>query len=944
MAISIYYQNVNGLRTKTDTSLINSSILGHDVICLTETYLNSSVTDSEFFCSDYTVFRRDRCLSQSRKSDGGGVLIAVRSTLQATMVSTFDSDAEDMWVSVECAVGRIYVCCVYLPPGDMESFLTFLQSISMLRDNYPENLFVIVGDFNLPSIVWHRSDDGNLEPSEGSDLRSREFLDTYRYCNLLQFNHITNENDKVLDLVFSNFPCIHDVQSCSDSLVGLDRHHPAIEFLVNRALPRELRDDPTLIYFFNRADYAAINAELLNINWPDKFANRNIDDAVCVFYNVIYGLINVYVPHQPVPRRRYPIWYSASTVRTIREKLRFHRRWKVYGDRGDYLTFTILRKRTKTLIKSDYVSYVKSIQSQLIESPNRLWSFVRHRRGGCTGIPVAMKFQDEYANNTKDICSLFAQYFNSVFNDDTNADPLCLVSGKGMEPWFDENDVLRGLNEVNPRAGAGPDKLPGYFIKYCATSLAKPLFLIFSASLRSGSFPREWRRGFVLPVFKSGDRSDVSHYRPISILSLTSKVFEKIIYSKLLYVLKPHLIVEQHGFLPGRSVETNLITYTNFIHNAFNGSNQVDAIYTDFSKAFDRIDHNILMRKLSQFEIPQGLLAWLGSYITDRFQAVRVGNFVNAFHRVSSGVPQGSHLGPILFLAYINDITVCFEHSRFLLYADDCKIFLDLNCNSDCSNLQSDLDRFHKYCTDNSLFLNYNKCSKITFSRSRYPLNFSYILGGTALQSVDRICDLGVMFDCKLSFNLHVDYIIPKALKRLGFIIRTCRSFTNINCIRVLYIAYVSSVLSYASTVWNPQYTVSINRIESVQHRFMRYVTHKIYLPYCDYGLRCRVLDFQTLQQRRLACDLLFIYKLSNNFIDSSELVGELRFHVPPYRTRGDLVFRLNQSNTNAYFNSPIQRVLNSFNSHCGGIDIFNTPLSAFRRFLRGLGGKVSRR
>ncbi|XP_071055009.1 uncharacterized protein [Onthophagus taurus] len=397
----------------------------------------------------------------SHKTDGGGVLIGVRKCLRASPAPGFNSDAEDVCLSVECAIGCVFVCCVYLPPGDPESISVFLRKMSSIRDAYPDNLILIVGDFNLPNIVWYRWNDGNLVPSGGGDLRSGEFLETYRYCNLWQFNDISNDNLKILDLILSSTACIQEVKSCPDPLVGLDRHHPAVESLVDGARPKELRDDPTLKYFFNRVDYETFNNVLLDHNWSDRLVGRSVDDAVSVFYSTIHDLIDAHVPHRQLPKRRFPIWYSASTMRAIREKLRFHRRWKIYGDRADYLTFTILHNRTKTLTKSDYDNYIKSIQSQLIECPDRLWSCVKHRRGGCAGIPTTMKFCGVHADNSQDICSLFALYFNSVFIDGNPSVPSRVMPIGGFAPWFGEEDVLCALNKVDAKAGDGPDKLPG---------------------------------------------------------------------------------------------------------------------------------------------------------------------------------------------------------------------------------------------------------------------------------------------------------------------------------------------------------------------------------------------------------------------------------------------------------------------------------------------------
>ena len=222
----------------------------------------------------------------------------------------------------------------------------------------------------------------------------------------------------------------------------------------------------------------------------------------------------------------------------------------------------------------------------------------------------------------------------------------------------------------------------------------------------SAQFNKSWKSANVIPVFKSGNRSDIENYRPISILPAVAKVFECLVRDILFNLLKNCIIPQQHGFFPGRSTATNLMEFIDFTISSFEDGLQVDAVFTDFKKAFDRISHEILLSKLHMIGVNSRLLLWIKSYLSERVQMVKLGGVVSDPYGVGSGVPQGSHLGPLLFLLFINDVKNCFHHSQCLLYADDLKIFRTVSVKSDCSLLQNDLQRFYKWCIDNQLELN----------------------------------------------------------------------------------------------------------------------------------------------------------------------------------------------------------------------------------------------
>ncbi|TLM13355.1 reverse transcriptase family protein, partial [Acinetobacter baumannii] len=277
-----------------------------------------------------------------------------------------------------------------------------------------------------------------------------------------------------------------------------------------------------------------------------------------------------------------------------------------------------------------------------------------------------------------------------------------------------------------------------------------------------------WKRSFVVPVFKSGDKHNIANYRPISKICAIPKMFERIVYDFLFPLIRPHIIEQQHGFISHRSTETNLCEFLDYVLSSMEDGHQVDVVYTDYSKAFDRINFDILIEKLHGLGVHGDLLRWLESYVRDRSQAVTFNGFCSSFAPVPSGVPQGSHLGPMLFNIYVNDVPNVFRKSKFIMYADDKKVYKVIRSLNDCLELQDDLNNLFVYCQNNLLTVNTNKCTIITFSRGRSNILYDYSINGQTLVRTTVVRDLGIYLDSSLIFDFHVNEIVNKAFRMLG--------------------------------------------------------------------------------------------------------------------------------------------------------------------------------
>ena len=571
------------------------------------------------------------------------------------------------------------------------------------------------------------------------------------------------------------------------------------------------------------------------------------------------------------------------------------------------------------------------------------WKFVNTKRTRHE-IPGKVHLGSTSAPTQATAANLFAEFFGSVYSPQVGVAPA-LSSGSSSYDAVNMHSIsisigqiYSKLNSLDTSKGPGYDGIPPLFLKECCFILARPLWHIFNSSLDKGIFPEAWKTTLVTPVFKAGDRSDVRNYRPICKLSVMPKVFEELITEQLTPCLTKVICDEQHGFVPGRSTTTNLAVYHCFVSDALEAGRQVDTVYTDFRKAFDSVDHYILHRKLATIGICGSLLAWIISYLEGRVQVIRVWDRLSDPVNATSGVPQGSHLGPLLFLLFINDLNEVFMHSRFLMYADDLKIFRTISGSLDINLLQADLTRFEQWCTVNRMRLNTVKCVLLRSHRSVSGIPSMYMLCDTTLSEVAEVQDLGVLFTTGLDFRNHYRNITCKAMKTLGFIARFGKHFKHIRTLKLLFVALVRPQIEYASVIWSPRHKQYTNLIERIQHKFLRLAMRTSGRPMLfsdhNYGPALLKTRLHTLSDRRVCSDLLFIYKVFHGQINCQELVERICFHAPQRSLRPRPLFVSRVPTYHYYSADPINRAADELNQCPVEIDLFLTSFASFRTLI----------
>lgn len=435
------------------------------------------------------------------------------------------------------------------------------------------------------------------------------------------------------------------------------------------------------------------------------------------------------------------------------------------------------------------------------------------------------------------------------------------------------------LKNMKVDKASGPDCLPNRVLKECATQLAPGITAIFQRSVDDGELPTDWRNANVAPIFKKGDRHLAENYRPVSLTSVLSKQLEHIICHHMLNHLDKHSVLTSlnHGFRSGYSCETQLVVTAHDIVNSYDKNEQVDIMILDFSKAFDTVPHNKLLHKLDSYGIRGPLHKWLNSFLSQRqMRVVNEGEFSREVP-VLSGVPQGTVLGPLLFLCHINDLPECVK-SQTRLFADDCLLYRPIKHERDHVILQDDLNQLHAWANRWGMRFNGKKCYVLSVqSKSSHFYN----INNQILQQVPQNPYLGLTFSEDLKWNVHINNVIKKSNSTLGFLRRNLKHCPK-DCKKNAYISLVRSQLEYGSIIWDPYIQKDIDRLERTNRLAARFITN-------DYKSReegsvtnmLQDLGLPPLQDRRRDLRLTFLFKVVEGLVPAIDINDYLRKQRP---------------------------------------------------------------
>ena len=821
-----------------------------DLAGVCETWLTPDISNAEIEIVGYRLFRRDR--SNIRPGRGGGVLLYIKDNIVSNVYEDiFNFHCEALFCEINIDHNNLLVGVCYRSPTceDIET----KNLLNLIRKASAKDL-VIMGDFNYPNIDWL-----NIT----SDRAGEDFLNLTFDCFLKQHVTFPTRGQNCLDLVITSDDNNVDNLELLEPLMNSDHNGLGFKLLIDCKI-----NDSSIIsnLNFNKANFDSINKYLNAIDWNEKLNNLDVGTQWSTFCETLHSSLENNVPKRIGKKQFLPKWFCRAAVIARKKK---YQAWVLYRNyKTDYAYTNYKQARNKCILiyRNCKYNYERSIANNIKTDPKSFYAYVRSKNSLNDYVGPVKNKDGEMIKDKNGICCELNNYFASVFTDETSLGDLpvdinCVLTHKITTVELTEDLIFNKLKGLKPNKSAGVDALPSKLLKEVASNIARPLYLIFSNTLQTGELPEDWRKSNITPIFKSGTKSEAKNYRPISLTSHVCKVLESIIKDQVVdYLTKCNLInLSQHGFLRNRSCATNLLTYVNTVGKWLDEGSAVDTVYLDFSKAFDSVPHNRLLIKLKMHGIDGNVLNWISGWLKERKQRVVLGNEKSNWVNVLSGVPQGSVLGPLLFLIYVNDLEDNIKN-LMLKFADDAKLFSKIVQYDNF--LQEDLNILKEWSVKWGLKFNIDKCKIMHMGKSN-P-NTVYSIDNTALKVITEERDLGVVMSSDFKSSAQCIQATKTANKIVGIIKRkfTCR---KLNLMLNLYKSLVRPHLEYCNSVWNPHYQKDIKLLEDVQRRFLRLIEGFEQLTYEE---RLQKARLTTLQTRRLRLDLIEVYKIMHGLIN----------------------------------------------------------------------------
>uniref|UniRef100_A0A8K9UUU4 Reverse transcriptase domain-containing protein n=1 Tax=Oncorhynchus mykiss TaxID=8022 RepID=A0A8K9UUU4_ONCMY len=685
----------------------------------------------------------------------------------------------------------------------------------------------------------------------------------------------------LIDIILTNFPSKYTSavfnQDLSDHcLIACIRNGSAVKRPPLITVKRSLK------HFSEQA----FLIDLAGVSWKDIDLIPSVEDAWIFFKNAFLTILNKHAPFKKFrTRNRYSPWFSPDLTALNQHKNVLWRSALASNSPRDMQLFREARNHYTQAVKAK-ASFFKQKFASCNTNSKKFWDTVKSMENKNTSsqLPTALKIGNTVTTDKSTIIENFNKHFSTAGHAFHLATPTPVNSTapptatRPSLPHFSFSqihsaDVLKELQNLDPYKSPGLDNLDPFFLKLSAEIVATPITSLFNLSFVSSEIPKDWKAAAVIPLFKGGDTLDPNCYRPISILPCLSKVFESQVNKQITDHFESHhtFSAMQSGFRAGHGCTSATLKVLNDILTAIDKKHYCAAVFIDLAKAFDSVNHHILIGRLNSLGFSNDCLAWFTNYFSDRVQCVKSEGLLSGPLAVSMGVPQGSILGPTLFSVYINEVALAAGESLIHLYADNTILYTSgPSLDTVLTTLQASFNAIQLSFRGLQLLLNTSKTKCMLFNRSLpAPTHLSNIttLDGSDLEYVDNYKYLGVWLDCKLSFQTHIKHLQSKVKSRIGFLFRNKASFTHA-AKHTLVKLTILPILDFGDVIYKIASNTLLNKLDAVYHSAIRFVTKAPYTTHhCDlYAL----VGWPSLHTRRQTHWLHVIYKT---------LLGK----VPPY-------------------------------------------------------------
>ena len=692
--------------------------------------------------------------------------------------------------------------------------------------------------------------------------------------NLIQEpTHFTEISSSIIDLVLTSNKNSVLLSGVGEPFLEQNIRYHCPVFCILEFNKSSCKSFTRHIWLYDRGDYDGLRDALSKSDWT-AIQHNNIDIYANQVTDLILNTAKTFIPNKNViVRKTDPPWLTAKIKKMMRKRKRLYDKFKQSKTDSNMVKYKRYRNKVTNEIRKSKKSVTDKLSNKLLDSklqPKDYWrtlkQFIKPHQS--SSIPP-LNANGTILDDDSDKANFLNDYFTKQTSlDDSHASlPATPLENTSTLNSLNitQAEVHETLMSLNVGKAVGPDTISNRLLQELALPLSAPLCNLFNFSLRTGQVPSSWKEAHVTPIHKKNDPSDVSNYRPISLLNTMGKVLEKIVHKHVFNYFRDNNILTalQSGFVPGDSTVNQLLDLYNTFCKSLDDSKEVRAVFCDISKAFDRVWHRGLLYKLRRAGITGSLLSWFSHYLQDRKQRVVLPGASSNWSSVQAGVPQGSILGPLLFLLYINDIVEDI-HSSIRLFADDTSLYIIVEDPLDAAvTLNSDLSKIHRWASQWLVTFNPSKSESLLFSRKvNYLYHPPLTMNCQHITEVTEHKHLGLYFSSNGAWHDHMEYIKKKAWQRI-YIMRRCKFLLDRRSLQTIYFSFIRPILEYADVVWNNCTKDEADELEFIQNEAARIVTGATRLVSIESVLV--ETGWEYLSERRKKHKLIFFYKMKNN-------------------------------------------------------------------------------
>ena len=843
-----------------------------DVIAISETWLNEHVNIKDYSIDNYQLYNTNRTSKR-----GGGVLLYVLNNYEVELITQMSLCVDDILESITVEIQipntkNIMVSCMYRPPGgNIEIFNEHLQ---ILLDSVKHKNYILCGDMNINLL--------NTENHTGT----RMFLDlmyTYGLYPLINKpTRITLGCSTLIDNIFSNILC----KSKSGVLINdISDHLPIFCCIEYGHVTKPTAKVYKYIRKISNADMKAIQNDLVEHDWSTIYNEQDVNKAYAEFNDIIKQTYDMHCPRKKMridnKKKANKPWLTNSLIKCCKQKLKLYKRFINNKNESNEKKFKNYRNRLTTVLKFSEKKYYNDLlnlhKGNIKETWKVLNNIIKKKKGDSNTPKHFIKENNEKIINGKEISDGFNNFFSNIGPklaeqietpaDETIYDYLRnpIENSMFLSPIV-EADIINIVNNFKSKTSNDCDNIDMALVKNIIKFIATPLTHICNLSFSSGIFPDLMKMAKIIPLYKAGGKSQFTNYRPVSLLPQFSKILERLFNNRLNnFIEKNNVISEsQYGFRANRSTSSALMDLIEQITDNLDNKQITIGIFIDLKKAFDTVNHQLLIKKLRYYGVRGKANTWLQSYLDNRKQFVYFNDHCSEANTVKCGVPQGSILGPLLFIIYINDIVNVSDLLKFVLFADDTNLFASgNNIKSLCSMISGELEKLNTWFCVNKLSLNLTKTSFMVFTNKSIS-NVSLFMCNTEIERVAVTKFLGVIIDDKLTWKEHIKQLSSK-LAKCGSVIFKASSLLDSESLRTLYNSMFLPYISYCAEIWGNTYKSNLQCIIRAQKRIVRIIGKVHRFEHTNLLFhRFSILKFNDLVRLKIS---LIVHKAKQNLL-----------------------------------------------------------------------------